>query len=108
MASRLPVPIPQIPVSDLDRAIAFYQTRLGFALDWRYEDGIAGVSCDDTRLFLDRVVEGSLHPVRVWLNLCSASEVDDLHRDWEKAGVPVVSPPAQKPWGLYEFTVEDC
>jgi predicted lactoylglutathione lyase len=41
MATKLPTPIPQIPVRDLERAISFYRSRLGFALDWKYEDGIA-------------------------------------------------------------------
>jgi len=108
MATKLPTPIPQIPVSNLERAITFYQSRLGFALDWKYEDGIAGVSREDARLFLDWVVDGPLHPVRVWLNLHSVSEVDALHRDWQKAGVPIPSAPEQKPWGIYEFIAEDC
>jgi catechol 2,3-dioxygenase-like lactoylglutathione lyase family enzyme len=108
MATQLPTPIPQIPVSDLDRAISFYQSRLGFALDWRYEDGIAGVSREEARLFLDRVTGGPLHPVRVWLNLDSISAVDALHRDWQTAGVPIPSAPEQKPWGIYEFIAEDC
>jgi predicted enzyme related to lactoylglutathione lyase len=108
MAPRLPTPIPQIPVSDLERAISFYQSRLRFALDWRYEDSLAGVSREETRLFLDQVVEGPLHPVRVWLNLASASEVDALHRDWQNAGVPILSAPEQEPWGIYEFIAEDC
>ncbi|HEY4247056.1 MAG TPA: VOC family protein [Lacunisphaera sp.] len=105
---KLPAPVPQIPVSDLGRAISFYQSRLGFTLDWKYEDGIAGVSRDDTRLFLDRVAGGSLHPVRVWLNLGSVAEVDALHLDWQKAGVSIACPPEQKPWGIYEFIAEDC
>ena len=89
MATKLPTPIPQIPVSDLERAISFYRTQLGFTLDWKYDDGIAGESREEARLFLDRVVEGPLHPVRVWLNLHSVSEVDALHRDWHIAGVPI-------------------
>ncbi len=108
MGTKLPTPIPQIPVSDLERAISFYQSRLGFALDWKYEDGIAGVSREATRLFLDRVVGGPLHPVRVWLNLDSVSEVDALHGDWKKAGVSIPSAPTQQPWGIYEFIAEDC
>lgn len=108
MNVKLPTPIPQIPVRDLDRAIAFYQTRLGFSLDWKHEDGIAGVSSGEARLFLDRVVEGPLHSVRIWLNLSSISEVDALHRNWKKAGVPISSAPEKKPWGLYEFTGLDC
>lgn len=108
MTTKLPTPVPQIPASDLERAISFYQSQLGFALDWKHEDGIAGISRDGARLVLDRVVEGQLHPVRVWLNLDSVSEVDALHGDWRKAGVPIPSAPEQKPWGLYEFIAEDC
>jgi catechol 2,3-dioxygenase-like lactoylglutathione lyase family enzyme len=108
MTTKLPTPVPQIPVSDLARAISFYQSRLGFALDWKYEDGIAGVSREEARLFLDRVVEGALHPVRVWLNLESVAEVDALYSEWQQSGVPIVSAPEQKPWGLYEFIAEDC
>ncbi|HSP44493.1 MAG TPA: VOC family protein [Chthoniobacterales bacterium] len=108
MATKLPIPIPQIPVSDLERAISFYQSRLGFALDWKHENGIAGVSRENARLFLDRVCEGPIHPVRVWLNLDSVSEVDALHGAWQKAGAPIASAPEQKPWGIYEFIAEDC
>jgi catechol 2,3-dioxygenase-like lactoylglutathione lyase family enzyme len=105
---RLPTPVPQIPVHDLERAISFYQIRLGFTLDWKHENGIAGVSSGDARLFLDRVVDGPLHPIRIWLNLPSISEVDALHLQWKNSGVPISSPPERKPWGLYEFTAKDC
>jgi predicted enzyme related to lactoylglutathione lyase len=108
MPPRLPAPVPQIPVRDLDRAIKFYQSQLGFTLDWKYEDGIAGVSRDEARLFLDRFTEGQVHPVRVWLNLRSVAEVDALHSEWQKSNVPIVSAPEQKPWGIYEFIAEDC
>jgi len=107
MAAKLPPPVPQIPVSDLGRAISFYQSRLGFVLDWKYEDGLAGVSREAARLFLDRVAGGPLHPVRVWLNLGSVAEVDALYSEWQKSGVPIASAPEQKPWGIYEFIAED-
>ena len=107
MTAKLPTPIPQIPVSDLERAIAFYQLRLGFTLDWKHENLIAGVSRHEARLFLEQVTGEPLHPVRVWFNLDSASEVEALHREWVGAGVPMVSAPEQKPWGLYEFTASD-
>lgn len=108
MSTKLPAAIPQVPVLDLDRAIAYYQSQLGFTVDWKYEEGLAGVSCGETRLFLDRVVDGSVHPVRIWLNFCSTAEVDSLHRDWKKSGATILSAPEQKPWRLYEFTAEDC
>lgn len=80
---------------------------MGFTLDWKYEDGLAGISRDETRLFLDRVAEGPLHPVRVWLNLSSAAEVDALFAEWRSSGAVIVAAPEQKPWGLFEFMVED-
>jgi len=107
MSPQLPAPAPQIPVRDLARAVEYYRSRMGFSLDWQHEDGIAGVSRDGTRLFLDRVAEGPIHPVRVWLDLDSVAEVDALHREWQQAGATISSAPAQKPWGLYEFTTED-
>jgi hypothetical protein len=65
MGLKLPTPVPQVPVEDLGRAIEFYQSRMGFSLDWKYEDGIAGISRDEARLFLDRVIDSPLHPVRI-------------------------------------------
>ncbi|HTH46410.1 MAG TPA: SgcJ/EcaC family oxidoreductase [Candidatus Limnocylindria bacterium] len=94
-------------MSDLERAIAFYQSRLGFTLDWKHEDLIAGASRHEARLFLERVAVEPLHPVRVWFNLDSVAEVDALHREWLEADVPIISTPEQKPWGLYEFTASD-
>lgn len=44
MTTKLPSPIPQIPVGNLDRAIGFYLSRQGFSLYWKCEDSIAGVS----------------------------------------------------------------
>jgi hypothetical protein len=36
--------VPEIPVSDLKRATAYYETNLGFTIDWGGEEGgIAGV-----------------------------------------------------------------
>ena len=34
---------PQLLVADIDRSIEFYTKRLGFDLDFRYEDFYAGV-----------------------------------------------------------------
>jgi catechol 2,3-dioxygenase-like lactoylglutathione lyase family enzyme len=50
---KFPAPVPEIPVADLDKAIAYYVNVLGFACDWRNEkDGIAGVSREHCRLFI--------------------------------------------------------
>jgi len=108
MGPRIPTPIPQIPVRDLEQAISFYQSRLGFELNWKHEDCIAGLSRDDARVVIERVVEGRFHPVRIWLNLDSVADVDALHGVWKAAGVTITSAPEQKPWELYEFIAQDC
>lgn len=107
MSPRLPSPIPQIPVSDLSRAISFYESRLGFTLDWQYEDSLAGISRDAARIFLSRVAEGPVYPVRIWLNLDSVPDVDALHHAWRQSGVTILLAPQHQPWGLYEFIAED-
>ena len=43
MHSDFPAAVPEIPVSDIDRAVDYYQNHLGFKKDWGGADGgIAG------------------------------------------------------------------
>lgn len=112
MRDGFPGAVPEIPVSDLERAAAYYQNQLGFDLDWDGADGgIAGVSRGSCRLFLtDREFRqhyGNAAPVMIWLNLNSRQEVDDLHDTWSRSGARIASPPGPKPWKLHEFTVAD-
>lgn len=112
MRDGFPGAVPEIPVSDLERAAAYYQNQLGFDLDWDGADGgIAGVSRGSCRLFLtDREFRqhyGNAAPVMIWLNLNSRQEVDDLHDTWSRSGARIACPPGPKPWKLHEFTVAD-
>ena len=112
MNSEFPVAIPEIPVKDVDKAAAYYESKFGFSLDWGGDEGgIAGVSKGDCRMFLTngtfREQSGNSGPVLIWLNLDSKEEVNDLHELWKTSQANVVSPPESKPWGLYEFTVAD-
>lgn len=107
LPTKFPALIPQVPVIDLAQAIDFYQSRLGFALDWRYGDSFAGVSREEARLFLERAGDGLVHPVRVWINLTSIAEVDAIYQEWLEAGVTLAAAPEPKPWGIYEFIAED-
>lgn len=34
MNFEFPIPVPQIPVSDLAKALKYYETHLGFGIDW--------------------------------------------------------------------------
>ena len=45
MKSEFPGPVPEIPVRDIARAVAYYENNLGFTLDWGGEElGLAGIS----------------------------------------------------------------
>ena len=112
MDGSFPAAVPEIPVSDLAKAVAYYHRQLGFSIDWNGDGGnIAGVSQGDCRLFLTdaafREHSRLAAPIVVWLNLDSREQVDDLHARWSAGGATIVSPPASKPWGLHEFTATD-
>jgi len=113
MIAELPAAVPEIPVTDMTRALQYYEARLGFKVDWgRDGGGIAGISQGHSRIFLTdheiRDYFGSRPPVVVWLNLDSKEEVDDLHRRWVSNGASILHPPESKEWSrLHEFVATD-
>jgi uncharacterized glyoxalase superfamily protein PhnB len=112
MNSVFPSAVPEIPVMDVDKAAAYYESKLSFTLDWGGEQGgIAGLSKGHCRMFLTnesfRKPYGTSGPVLIWLNLDSKEEVNELYEMWRTNQATVVSPPESKPWGLHEFTVAD-
>jgi uncharacterized glyoxalase superfamily protein PhnB len=112
MDHNFPAAVPEIPVKDIDEAVAYYEDKLGFRKDWGGgQDGIAGISNGRCRLFLTdpafREPYGNFGPVLIWLNLSSKEEVNALYARWRDAGAKIVSGPEEKPWKLHEFTVAD-
>lgn len=107
-----PSPIPEIPASDVDNAVAYYVERLGFTVDWGDDQGgIAGISRGNCRLFITnrafRESYGNAGPILFWLNLESKAEVDELFAEWKAAQAKLVSEPEDKPWKLREFIATD-
>jgi predicted lactoylglutathione lyase len=103
---------PEIPVSDINKAAAYYESNLGFSIDWGGEDGgIAGISKGHCRMVLTNGAFREQYrndgPVLVWLNLNSKEQVNELYALWSTSQAKIVSPPESKPWGLHEFTVAD-
>jgi predicted lactoylglutathione lyase len=112
MEHEFPGAVPEIPVSDVDMAAAYYKNQLGFSIDWGGEDGgIAGISKGSCRMFLTnrafRESYGNAAPVLIWLNLNGKQEVDDLYEAWNRSQARIVSRPESKPWKLYKFTIAD-
>lgn len=112
MRHEFPAAVPEIPVTDMNAALDYYQGKLGFDIDWGGADGgIAGISKGECRMFLTdrefREHHGNDPPVLIWINLNSKDEVDGLYEIWNAAEARIISPPASKPWKLHEFTVSD-
>jgi len=110
---KFPPACPEIPVSDLNAALAYYRDQFGFSIDWAEEQlGLACLSRGDTRMFMSteayRSVLGIRGPIVLWLNLSSRAEVDALHGQWAAAGARIADPPEGKPYNkLYEFFAQD-
>ena len=112
MKNVFPAAVPEIPVTDMNAALDYYQNKLGFTTDWGgAEGGIAGISKGDCRMFLTdrdfRQHHGNTPPVVIWLNLDGKQEVDELFEIWNAGGATIISPPESKPWKLHEFTAFD-
>ena len=109
---KFPGAVPEIPVSNLKKAGAYYEGSLGFTIDWDSDDGgIMGISKGQCRMFVTdnafREHYRNAGPVVVWLNLDSKEEVNELHMVWSATHAKILSPPESKSWGLHEFTVAD-
>jgi predicted lactoylglutathione lyase len=112
MLTQFPSAVPEVPVSNVDKAAEYYVNVLGFCFDWgNDEGGIGGISQGACRMFLTnepfREYYGTGGRVTVWLNLNSKEEVDELYQRWKQAGAKIVAPPEDKPWRLREFRVAD-
>jgi predicted lactoylglutathione lyase len=112
MLTHFPTAVPEIPVSNVEKAAEYYVNVLGFGFDWgNNASGIGGISQGDCRMFLTnppfRRNYATGGPVVVWLNLNSKEEVDELYCRWQQAGAKIVSEPEDKLWHLREFRVAD-
>jgi uncharacterized glyoxalase superfamily protein PhnB len=110
--------IPSVRVNDLPAALDFYVGRLGFSQEGSAEHGNVSVTRGDARLMLETAADfyadaynaairdriGSVSPNALYME---AADLDDLHRALGEAGVPILDPLADRPWGQAEFTVED-
>lgn len=109
--SEFPAAVPEIPVSDLQAALAYYTASLGFNVDWVEKMGLAGISRGACRIFVAdknfRERYRNTGPALVWLNLDSKEKVDALHKQWAADNARIISPAESKPWGLHEFTAAD-
>ena len=108
MQTDFPQAVPEIPVSNVDKAAEYYANVLGFSFDWGNDKGgIGGISQGDCRMFLTnapfRAVHGPKSPVIVWLNLNSKQEVDELFTRWKETGAKIIEAVEDKPFTFAEM-----
>ena len=104
--------VAQLRTTDLAASIDFYTTRLGFTLEFRYEDFYAGVRADRHVIHLKLVddVDPSIAFVDRGEHFHLYLESDDVVAAAERlrlAGVPFERDVHETPWGTREFVIKD-
>jgi uncharacterized glyoxalase superfamily protein PhnB len=96
---------PEIPVTDIERGLEYYEAKLGFRLKTRMPQGdYAIVERDDVTLHL--FVDNSKSQSPVSLHIFT-SGLEDLYLELKKRGARMSQAIAQKPWGTRDFRVID-
>jgi predicted enzyme related to lactoylglutathione lyase len=93
---------PVLHVPDVQAASRFYRDVLGFT--WEFGDENYSVVWRDNSAI--HFVKGDRIPTGVHL-FQWVRDVDAYHDEIVKRGAQVVSPPANQPYGIREFTVRD-
>jgi uncharacterized glyoxalase superfamily protein PhnB len=103
---------PQFLVDNLDRAIAYYRDRLGFAVDFTYQSFYASVSRDRFAVHLKHAPKVTADRAHRKENehldaYFAVSGVRDLFSELQKRGAEVIRTLEQRPWACLDFYVED-
>ena len=96
--------VPELPVTDVERAQQHYRDALGFDIGWLYENkAIGAVSRGRAAIFFRKRTE-PFEPAIHWI---FADDIDATYEELKSSGAKIVEPLELKPWGLRQFTVED-
>jgi catechol 2,3-dioxygenase-like lactoylglutathione lyase family enzyme len=102
---------PQFLVANIDRSLEFYMQKLGFDIDFRYEDFYAGISKDGCSIHL-KLGKPSLEERKNKrknedLDLVfSVDGIEDLYHELSNKPIEFVQPLRDMPYGK-EFYVAD-
>lgn len=97
---------PQLRVADIDRAIRFYTEKLGFILDFQYEDFYAGVVKDGCSVHL-KLGESFRENTTEDLDLVfSVDDIESVYSLLIDRAVDICQPLRDMPYGK-EFYVTD-
>jgi uncharacterized glyoxalase superfamily protein PhnB len=98
-------PVPELPVTDVERAQQYYRDTLGFEIAWLEPDkSIGAVSRPGQATIFFRRREKPFEPAVHWV---FAEDIDAAYRELQASGANIIDPLAKKPWGLRQFTIQD-
>ena len=109
--SRIKKMSPQFLVTDLDRSIEFYTKKLGFDIDFRYEDFYSGVVKDGCSIHL-KLGEPSIDERQNRRDnedldiVFSVQGIEELYEDYSQRSIEFVQPLRDMAYGK-EFYIED-
>jgi len=97
-------PVPELPVSDVERAQQHYRDVLGFEIGWLTPGKELGaVSRSGTAIFF-RKKESPFEPAIHWTFV---EDIDASYTELQSFGANIVDPLELKPWGIRQFTIQD-
>jgi uncharacterized glyoxalase superfamily protein PhnB len=97
-------PTPELPVEDVERAQRHYRDTLGFKITWLYPDKSIGAAARGDAGVFFRQRTRPFEPAVHWI---FARDIEATHEELKALGAKIVEPLEKKPWGLWQFTVED-
>ena len=95
--------VPELPVTDVERAQRHYRDALGFEIGWLYSREIGAVSRGNVAIFFRKRIP----PFEAAIHWVFAEDIDATYNELTSLGANIVEPLEMKPWGLRQFTVED-
>ena len=99
--------MPRLPVSDMERSIAYYQEALGLNLAWRTVDGsLAALATGEIEVLLLVPWTGEGAPPTL-SSYVYVEDPDALCAEFQQAGADIVDPVASRPYGMRDFVICD-
>jgi predicted enzyme related to lactoylglutathione lyase len=97
-------PVPELPVTDVERAQQHYRDALGFEIGWLDQGKeIGAVSRGNVAIFFRKKTP----PFEAAVHWVFAEDIDATYDELKSSGAKIVEPLEKKPWGLRQFTLED-
>jgi predicted enzyme related to lactoylglutathione lyase len=95
--------VPELPVADVTSTQQFYRDKLGFHIDWIWDNDFGAVTNGHTQIFFSK----SENPFSDCTLYIFVENADTLYDACTTAGVEIVTPIESVPWGMREFVIRD-